>query len=244
MTLLWARRCSMSRCSMIPLSIGWRTGRLCVGAGRHRLRAPSPIRLRCCVLRSRSGCGPCGAESRRVSRRLRGLRGTGAPLGQGWALLRADSALGAHGSLCGLRACPRRCRSRPTADGRGHPADTAALVNRWATAAGPEARWATAAHRERLGSRPVPACRAGRSVPGGRHPWPLTRTRPLGSMAVPVGLVLLSLSDAAGTRGSAPTLGGSSSSCSSLSGTSSGESQWARRRRMMLFGPGAPVRRA
>ena len=238
-TLLWARRCSMSRCSTPPLSIGWRTGRLCVGAGRHRLRAPSPIRLRCCVLRSRSGCGPCGAESRRVSRRLRGLRGTGAPLGQGWALLRAGSALGAHGSLCGLRACPRRCRSRPTADGRGHPSGTAAD-----TAAALVNRWATAAHRERLGNRPGPACRAGRSVPGGRCPWPLTRTRPLGSTAAPAGLVLLSLSDAAGTRGSAPTLGGSSSSCSSLSGTSSSESEWARRRRMMLFGPGAPVRRA
>ena len=237
-TLLWARRCSMSRCSTPPLSIGWRTGRLCVGAGRHRLRAPSPIRLRCCVLRSRSGCGPCGAESRRVSRRLRGLRGTGAPLGQGWALLRAGSALGAHGSLCGLRACPRRCRSRPTADGRGRPsgtaADTAALVN----------RWATAAHRERLGSRPGPACRDGGSVPAGWRLWAPTRTRPLGSMAAPAGLVLLSLSDAAGTRGSAPVLDGSSSSCSSLSGTSSGESEWARRRRMMLFGPGAPVKRA
>ena len=265
-TLLWVRRCSMSRCSTMPLSIGWRTGRLCVAVGGRRPRAPRLIRLRCCVLRSRSRCGPCGAESRRVSRWLRGLRGTGAPLGYGRVPLRAGSALRAHSSP---RACPCsspcacppsspcRCRSRPTADGRGHPAGTAAdtaavLVNRWATAAGPESRWATAAGRERLGGRPVPACRDGRPVPaccddrlvpGGRCPRAPTRTRPLGSTAVPAGLVPLSPPDPARGRVSALTSGGSSSSCSSLSGTSSGESEWARRRRVPPFSPAAPAGR-
>lgn len=244
-TLLWVRRCSMSRCSTMPLSIGWRTGRLCVAVGGRRPRALRLIRLRCCVRRSRSRCGLCGAESRGISRRFRGPRGTGAPLGYGRVPLRAGSALRAHGSPC---ACPPsspcRCRSRPTADGRGHPSGTAAdtaavLVNRWATAAGPESRWATAAGRERLGGRPVPACRAGRSVPGGRCPRAPTRTRPLGSTAVPAGLVPLSPPDPARGRVSALTSGGSSSSCSSLSGTSSGESEWARRRRVTPFSPAA-----
>ena len=240
-TLLWVRRCSMSRCSTMPLSIGWRTGRLCVAVGGRRPRALRLIRLRCCVRRSRSRCGLCGAESRGISRRFRGPRGTGAPLGYGRVPLRAGSALRAHGSPC---ACPPsspcRCRSRPTADGRGHPSGTAAVpVNRWATAVGPEARWATAARRERLGGRPVPACRAGRSVPGGRCPRAPTRM----STAVPAGLVLLSPPDPAGRRGSVPTSGGSSSSCSSLSGTSSGESEWAWRRRMMLFSLAAPAGR-
>lgn len=230
-TLSWARRCSTSQCSTIPLSIDRRIGRLCATAGRHRPKGPNPIRLPRCALRPRSRCGPCGAESRRITRRLHGLRGTGAPLVDGLAPLRAGSAL-RHGSLCDLRssprACPRRYRSRPTTDGRGHPSGTVADL---------EVRWAMAAHRERLGSRPDPACRNGRSVPVGRRPWPLTRMRPLGSTAVQVRPVPLSSPDPARRRGSAPTLGGSSSSWSSSSGASSGESEWPRSRRMMFFSP-------
>ena len=175
-TLLWARRCSMSRCSTPPLSIGWRTGRLCVGAGRHRLRAPSPIRLRCCVLRSRSGCGPCGAESRRVSRRLRGLRGTGAPLGQGWALLRAGSAHVRAGAAVALRptaGATRRVRRRI----RRPPWSTDGLRRRTGSA------WAA--------GRVRPAATAGRFRPGGacgrrpvRAPWGRWPPRPGSSFSV------------------------------------------------------------